>query len=171
MLKTVRSWSSRSRRKRTGDRGWTQRFRNWQSSCISLAASCAPSAASCRSVHHIQHIQKVEGSVISWASTTNFTKIHFNIILLLIFMSSKFLCNQNITPNACYKSQPFHPLFNKSNRDTNDAVPSPSSSTLTIARHQTVICTFQSIESSHRLLLSYMASAKPATRVHVTIAN
>jgi len=132
MLKRVRSWSSRSRRKKTGDRGWTQRFRNWQSSWISLAALCVPSAASCRSVHDIQHIQKAKGSVISSASTIHFTKIHFNIILLLIFMSSKFLCNQNITPNACYKSQPFHPLFNKSNSDTYDAVPSPSFSTMTI---------------------------------------
>lgn len=131
MLKRVRSWSSRSRRKKTGDRGWTQKFRNWQSSCVQLAALCAPSAASCRSVHDIQHIQKAEGSVISWASTNHFTKIHFNIILLLIFMPSKFLCNQNITPNACYKSQPFHPLFNKCNKDTNGAMPSPSFSTLT----------------------------------------
>ena len=149
-LKRVRSWSSRSRRKKTGDRDWTQRFRNWQSSCISLAALCAPSAASWRSVCDIQHIQKA-GSVISWASTTHFTKIHFNIILLLIFMSSKFLCNQNITPNACYKSKPSHPLFNNSNTDTNDAVPSSSfSNTDYRTRHQTVIWTFWSIESTHK---------------------
>ena len=60
-------------------------------------------------------------------------------------MSSKFLCNQNITLNACYKSQPFHPLFNKPNRDTND--------------------------SSRNLHLSDTVSMNPATHTHVTIAN